>query len=74
MNIYYAMRDDPGSPSVIIGAFSSDEKAMGACQEDADEESDGQGEPLTWQDDSAKTRDGSTYWSRMLELDQRTRA
>ena len=49
MNIHYAVRDDPGSPSVIIGAFSSDEKAMGACQDDADEESDGQGEQLTWQ-------------------------
>ena len=74
MDIYYAVRDDPGSPSVILGAFSSDEKAMAACQDDANEESDGQPGRLTWRDDSAQTRDGSTYWSRMVELDSRTRA
>jgi hypothetical protein len=72
MDLFIAVLDDPESPSKIIGAFSSDEKARDACQADFYYQT-GLGRQLTWQDDSAPGYDGSTYWSRLVELNERTR-
>ena len=75
MDIYTALRDDPGRKSALIGPFSSEQKARGACQEDADEDAAVSGiAPVTlrWADDSAALPDGSTYVVVLGNLDQRT--
>ena len=63
MDIYIAVNDIPGQASWIGGAFSTEEKARAACEEDNEA-------PLAWTDDTAKSAEGdSTYTIVMCDLD-----
>jgi hypothetical protein len=64
MGIHIALNDFGNRNSGLIGAFSSDEKAMAACQENADS-----AEPLVWRDMEAEDVDGSKYVVVLVDLD-----
>lgn len=72
MSDYVALFDPVAGHSVLIGVFDSDELAREACQEDWVERTGYTGE-LPWRDDSAIAVDG-TYWSRLVERNERTSA
>ena len=79
MDIYVALRDEPGRKSALIGAFSRENEARDACQQDADEDAveglhgGGSGPtPLIWLDTEAALPDGSTYVVVLTDLDART--
>jgi hypothetical protein len=68
MNIYIAVSDPADSlvgKSWIVGAFSSEERAQAACQEDASIPS----LPLEWKDAAAADTDGTSYVVILAELD-----
>lgn len=74
MEIYVALMDSPGRKSFVVGAFSSEEKARAACQENYDEDNETSGmpeKPLEWKDDTAKLDDGDSYVVVLADLDYR---
>lgn len=75
MNIYTALRDIPGQKSALIGAFSTEDKARAACQDEENEDAEVSGvpgTPLTWKGDTAELPDGDSYVVILTDLDQRT--
>lgn len=76
MDVFTALRDDPGlNMSMLIGVFSTEELARAGCQEDLDEDDQASGEParqLQWTDDRAVLPDNSVYTVVMTRLDIRT--
>ncbi len=62
MNIYIAVSDQDGYTSNIYGAFSTEEKARAACEEDA-------GRPLKWADGRASLY-VTTYTVLLVSLDE----
>jgi hypothetical protein len=72
VEIYIGLLDSPGQKSAVIGAFSDETKARGACQEHHDQDNDAAGMapiPLVWEDDTASLPDGDSYVVVLVDLD-----
>lgn len=76
MNIYVALTGGPAvstSLSFVLGAFSHEDKARAACQDDQDEHAVIAGtDPapkLVWPDDEANAEDGRKYAVVLVDLD-----
>jgi hypothetical protein len=65
-DVYVALRDTAGETSQLVGAFSTEEKARAACQEDRDE--NGEPGPLAWNSTTACGNDGDLYDVVLTEL------
>ena len=79
MQLYIAISEQPDeedSPVAVLGAFSSEEKAQKACQEDADRLAGllppGYEDPvvLIWADRRADTPEGTIYIVLPVTLDE----
>jgi hypothetical protein len=77
VNIYIAVCDQPRSASTVIGAFSTEEKARAAGQEEEDEDAAVSGAPtapLPWRQGMTQAgplADGTIYDIILTDLDRR---
>jgi hypothetical protein len=78
MDIFVTLRDPAEvstSRSSVIGAFSTEELARAACQDEENDNAEISGKPavqLAWKDTSAQAPDGGTYDVILVDLDSRT--